>query len=117
MRSLPVVEDLDVFEGLAACAVAVLEGAVPHELFLEGREEALGHGVVPAVALAAHARAHLVAPESASEGVAGVLRAAVAVEDQAWLGASETDRGVQRVTHERRGHALGEAPAHDFARV
>src|SRR5579859_7860470 len=114
MRSLPVVEDLDVFEGLAASVSAALEGAVSHELFLEGREEALRHGVVPTVALAAHARAHLVAPESASEGATGVLRAAVAVEDQPRPWPSVTDRGVQRVADERRGHALAEAPADDL---
>lgn len=41
MRPLPVVEDLDVFEDLAACALARLEGSVSDQLLLDGGEEAL----------------------------------------------------------------------------
>ena len=82
MRPLPVVEDLDVFEDLGTGALACVEGVVADKFLFQGREEALGHRVVPAVALAAHALTHLVAPESAAKGAAGVLRAAVAVEDR-----------------------------------
>ena len=61
---MPVVEDLDVLEDFAASVRPRLERVVSDELLLERREEALGDGVVPAVALAAHALAHAVAPEA-----------------------------------------------------
>src|ERR1700730_4673241 len=117
MRSLPVVEDLDVLEGLAACVRARLEGAVSDELLLEGRKETLRHRVVPAVALAAHALTNLVAPDAASESVARGLGGAVAMQDQPWLRTPQSNRGIQRVAHERRTHALGQTPANDLTRA
>jgi hypothetical protein len=52
--SLAVVERFDVLEDLAGQLAAGRPGASVHELLLEGREEALGNGVVEAVALGAH---------------------------------------------------------------
>src|SRR3954466_11792290 len=60
MCTLRVVEDLDVLEDVGARSCSRIEGALAHELLLQRREEALGDGVVPAVALAAHALAHAV---------------------------------------------------------
>src|SRR6202451_285748 len=114
---LPIVEDLDVLEDLGAGIVAGVENVVADQLFLQCREEAFGHGVVPTVALAAHALTYPVSPEPTAEGVAGVLRAAVAMEDELQLRSPKPHRGSQGVAHERCRHALGQAPANNLARV
>ena len=59
----------DVARGLGMVGVV----ALPDPLHLQVQEEALHHGVVPAVALAAHARAQAVALEQGPVGLAGVL--------------------------------------------
>ena len=56
MTATAIVEALDVRKDLAACVVSREQVEVVHELDLERCEEALRHGVVPAVALATHAR-------------------------------------------------------------
>src|SRR5258708_34191491 len=76
-----------------------------YELLLERREEALGNGVVPAVALAAHALVHAVAPQASPKDLAGVLAAAVAVEDETCSGPSQAYSSIQRVADERGRHA------------
>src|SRR2546425_10183845 len=56
----PVVEDLEVIEQLAARRRPRGPRGVVDELDLQRREETLGHGVVPAIAPAAHAGEHSV---------------------------------------------------------
>src|SRR5437868_15361946 len=53
--SLPVVEDLHVLEDCRACLCAGRPVATRDEFPFQCREEALGDGVVPAVAASAHA--------------------------------------------------------------
>lgn len=55
MSPVPVVEQLDVIEDGSACFIAGEEAAMMHELVLEIAEEAFDHGVVVAIAFAAHA--------------------------------------------------------------
>jgi hypothetical protein len=55
MSSLPIVEELEVLEQVSARRGARGPRSVVNELDLERREEALGDGVVPAIATAAHA--------------------------------------------------------------
>ena len=54
-------------------------------LVLERGKEALGHCVVPAVAFAAHARHDTVRAYRLAERFAGVLAAAIGVEQHAFL--------------------------------
>jgi hypothetical protein len=54
MAALAVVEDFDVVEDLGAQLDLRRPRAAMDELLLQGREEALGDGVIEAVALAAH---------------------------------------------------------------
>src|SRR4029079_17533267 len=116
MRTLPIVEDLDVLEDLAARAGSRLEGLIAHQLLLQRREEALCNGIIPAISLSAHALAHAVAPEPSSERVARILAAAVTVEEESGGGLPKADGGVQGFADERGLHALAQAPADHFAR-
>ena len=58
MSSAAVVEDLDVLEDISLGFPSCLVFTVVHQFGLEGVEEALHGGVVPAVPLAAHAAQH-----------------------------------------------------------
>src|SRR5262249_34043496 len=78
-----IVEAFDVLAGGVLDVVHVMPVRVELDLEGEGREEALGHRVVPAVPLAAHARLDAVALEHGSVVSAGVVNAAVAVMDHA----------------------------------
>src|SRR5215204_4000728 len=70
VAALAVVEGLDVLEDLGDQLAPRRPRAAVHELFLERREEALGDGVVVAVALGAH--------RDGDAGVAGLLAEAQA---------------------------------------
>ncbi len=64
MQPLPVVPDFDVAEHSAFRLLARLEEGAIAPLCLEGLEEALCYGVVPTIALTAHALDdHLSPPE------------------------------------------------------
>src|SRR5437762_6919455 len=69
----PVVEDLEVIEQLAARRRPRGPRRVVDELDLQRREETLGHGVVPAIAPAAHAAHDPVLGQGALVVAAGVL--------------------------------------------
>src|SRR5438128_166005 len=73
----PVVEDLEVIEQLAARRRPRGPRRVVDELDLQRREETLGHGVVPAIAPAAHAAHDPVLGQGALVVAAGVLTAAI----------------------------------------
>src|ERR1700731_1274018 len=85
MTSGGVVEALDVVGEGGARDVAAGEVLVVDVFGLERREEALGHGVVVAVAGAAHARDQPAAREGGAVVVAGVRAASVGVMQQAGL--------------------------------
>ena len=74
---MAIVEDLDVFEERSAQLDGVAPASAVDELRLERREERLRNGIVPSVALAAHADGDAEAVEHATIFGAGVLAAAV----------------------------------------
>jgi hypothetical protein len=55
MAPLAAVENLDVLEELGAGRLSRRPARVVHQLDLQRREEALGHGIVPTIAAPAHA--------------------------------------------------------------
>ena len=79
MPALPIIEYLDVFEDVLGRLFAGRVAPMVHELALEGPEEALGTGVVPAVAFTAHAGDEAVRIESALVARGRILTAAVRV--------------------------------------
>ena len=86
VAATPVVEDLDVLEQIGLRVGFRRVGRAMHPLVLQAVEEAFGGRVVPSVALAAHRGRHAVLGELGGHGVAGVLAAAVAVEDHPGIG-------------------------------
>ena len=116
MASMAVVEDLDQLGDGARCLKLRAARDAIDELGLQRREEALGDGVVPAVALAAHAADDAGGDQRLAVVAARVLRAAVGVVHEAGVGEAATARHLQRVEAELGAHVIGDRPADDAAR-
>jgi hypothetical protein len=102
------------FDGLEELAAGLLPAGEPAaELDLEGLEEALGHGVVPAVALAAHAEDQAGLLDEIAVVAARVLRAAVGVMDEARRRAAARESLLQGRDGELALEALAHRPADD----
>ena len=76
MAPLAVIEHLDVLEQLGAGRRARLPRRIMHQLDLQRREEALGHGIVPTIAAPARAADDARVGEHRLVVTAGVLPAA-----------------------------------------
>src|SRR5450755_3480561 len=92
-----VVVALDEREHLGLSVGDVAPGGGRRTLEFEGGEEALGHGVVPTVALATHALERLGIGEQPPEAGSCELRPSVRVEDQAWPWAASRQCAAQRL--------------------
>src|SRR5712692_11908043 len=82
VASFAVVEDLYVVEDLGAQFGLRRPGAAVDQLLLQGREEALGDGVIEAVALASHRLGDAGSAGLLAEGEADELAALIGVPDQ-----------------------------------
>ena len=91
MPAFGVVKHLDVVEHVATRRIPGQVDLSPDPLSLEQLEEALGHGVVVAVAAAAHARHHVVALEEVLPLVAGELATLIAVQCDRCCGLAPPD--------------------------
>ena len=80
MFTLPVVEHFDGLEDRLSGLVPGLETVGMDQLRLEGMEETLGRGMVPAIALAAHAAEIPLVLQECLETAGGVRAAAVAMD-------------------------------------
>ena len=74
-------------------------------------KQRLGHSVVPAIALAAHRVFHFERGDELAVIVAGILAAAIRVEDQAGCRVSAEPGHAQGVHHQRARHALAHRKA------
>lgn len=63
MQPLTIIKHIDAIVDGGTCRIATAEVVMPREFILEIGEEALGHGVVITVTLAAHARDHVLLRE------------------------------------------------------
>ena len=95
MAPFSVVEDLDIFEQADIGGLIVEPAFVVGQLGLEQMEEGLGHGVVPAVSLAAHALHETVVVNPLGESCTGVLDAAIGMDDQSSRRPSMHHRSLQ----------------------
>jgi len=102
---------VDVVGGLHRVGIV----ALPEPLHFEVEEEALNDGVIPAVALAAHAGDEAVSGQQGAVCLTGVLAAAVGVEDESGRGFAQVKGHLQGGANEFCGHARGTGPADDFA--
>src|SRR3989338_441021 len=115
MSSLPVVEYLNILEDCAPVRGVGLKRA--RQLGLERGKEALGHGVVPAVALAAHARHQALAFKGPSVLAGRVLRAAVRMVDEPRRRLPGERRHLQGADRQVAVDAVRHGPADDLPRV
>ena len=98
VETLNVVEDFRL--GLVPCGVNPL-----FDLFaLQVAEERLGHGVIPAIAPAAHARAQSVVFAPTIELIATKLAALIRMDDHRAFGLSAPHSHRQRVQYQTRLH-------------
>src|SRR5680860_689910 len=96
MPAYAVIEDLEVLEDRLACLCAGDEVSLVDEFHFERGKEALGHGVVPAVAFTAHAAREVMCGQQVAVGGGCILAAAVGVMHQPRPGCSPRERHVQR---------------------
>jgi hypothetical protein len=116
MKSRAIVEALDVVEREAARLGARVEGEVVEPLGFERMEEALGRGVVEAVAGAAHAAHDAVAIEELLVVGAAVRPTAIAVVEEPRCGAPPRDGAAQRLEGERLLGPRRRRPPHNATR-
>src|SRR6266851_3730552 len=83
MPPLPIVEELEILEEVGARRRPSGPGRVVDQLNLQRREEALGHGVVPAIAPATHTADDPVLRQHPLVVAAGVLTPAIRMMQQA----------------------------------
>src|ERR1700733_5669317 len=108
-----VVEAVDVLGGGALDVMLVMPGRIELELETERREEALGHGVVPAVALAAHTRCDVVACEQRAVVSTRVVNPPVAVVDHSGWRRPQCERAPQRLYRDAGVEVTRHRPADD----
>ncbi len=114
---MPVIKHFDVVEDCRFGILSCLKPAVPRQLILETREEALDDGIVVAVAFAALTLDHAMVVEDRLVACRAVEHATIAVMDEATLRLPMLDRHGQRIVRERLVHSLPHRPAHDTARI
>ncbi len=117
VAALSVVEGLDVVEDLGGELGSGGPGAAVDELLLDRREEALGDGVVVAVAAASHRLRDPGGAGLLAEGQRDELAALVGVPDQPARGAAVREGHLRRVDDELCAHVVGHGPPDDPARV
>lgn len=117
MQSATVVETLDVFKDAASGLLAGLVRFEHVQFGFQGAEEALHHGIVPAVLLAAHAAAHTVLLQQGLVFVGNVLNASIGVHQQTGHGPSAIQCHEQGFTDQCRGVLIGHGPANDASGI
>src|SRR3989449_7298058 len=117
MPPLAIVEELEVLEELGARRRPSGPGRVMDQLDFQRREEALGDGVVPAIALAAHTADDPVLRQHPLVVAAGVLTSAIRMMQQTLRRAPTSQRQAEGVEGEGIRDALAHRPADGEARV
>ena len=117
MTPFAVVEDLDVFEEVSMRGLVVEPATVMSQLGLEQMKERFGYGVIPAVALAAHALHETVSGQPLGELSAGVLDASIGVDDEPWRWLSSRHRSLQRRQHHGVIQRRTQRPADHTSRI
>jgi len=86
MQPFSVVPKVDECEDRCSCFDVVGKGAVHLQLGFQGLKKALRRGIIPAIALWAHALGYVIRRQQAGEFGASILDAAIRVEQQriAW---------------------------------
>jgi hypothetical protein len=97
------------------CLPVVLELHAMEPLDLQRAEQGLRAGVVPAVALATHGSLHSMLGEKVRIATAGILAAAIAMEDQTRCRRPAVPRHVECAAGQLRRDRLAHRPAHDAA--
>jgi hypothetical protein len=116
MQSFAIVE-ADVIRDVGHGFLQLLELLEVHHLGLEAAEEGFHVGVVPTVALAAHADPQLGFIEGGTVFLVGILRPLVGVEDGVWRRWAGVHRHQQGLAHQCRVVTFEEAPADHLAGV
>ena len=99
MAPTSIIEQFNVLKDFAAGLDPGAPARLMHQLFLERGKEALGHRIVPAISLAAHAADDSMLRQQLLVLLAGILDAAVRMVDQSarWLTVRQRHlEGIQR---------------------
>ena len=110
MQSARVVPALDVLEDGASKSGSRRPSAGIDELALDGGEEALGHCIVPALALAPDREDDAVGPGQLGKVTARILTAPVGMKDHAPLWCTVGERHGEGVGDQLGAHVIGQGP-------
>src|SRR5215469_13603950 len=115
MPSLAVVEHFDIFEYLVAGVSSSTPPALIDQFDFERGEKTFRHGVVPAIALTAHAALYAVYRQQLLILVAGVLAAAIRVMQQTRRRVAVLQRHLQGVQDDAAFEPFIQRPANHAA--
>ena len=113
MRSLPVIEHFDVVEDSRTGFFSRGKSLVVNEFILEIAEEALDHGIVVAIAFAAHADLGADLKQFGLVIDADVGRAAITVMDEPGVRLAQVECHLQRVQAQDLAALVAHRPAND----
>jgi len=117
MGALAVVKHFDVIEDLGARLGVCVKATAIDQLQFEGGPEAFHGGVVIAVAAPAHGGDQAGVREGLTIIAAGVLNAAIGVEEQLGWGTAMQQGHGQSIENQSGVNALAHGPTDDFAAV
>ncbi len=112
MQAWPVIEDLDVVEDCGSGLLSGVEVVEVNEFILQRTEEALGAGVVVAIALGGHARTNPMNLHQLRIRTDHVVPAPVGMVDQAKFRSSAAKRHRECIQDELRIEQMAHRPAH-----
>jgi hypothetical protein len=107
MTALAVREHFDILKYCCLGVLVRLKVLQMHQCRLSGVKEALRHGVVPVVALAAHTRLYPVLGAELPLAVGVLLTATLGMHDQPRCRLALAERHGQRLVHKVRPHVVG----------
>ena len=116
MKSLAIVESLNVFENRCASLSTSDEGS-GSALGLEGGKETLFHGIVIAIADPAHADGHMMLGQQLAVIDTGILAAPIRMVQQPYRRFSPAQSHLESALDQRDLPMFRHRPADDFGRV
>ena len=117
MFAFSIIKDLDVLEYCLQGVLRALETLMVDQLRFDDAEKGFGHGIIPAVTFTAHALNETMLYQHLSKILAGILNAAIRVDDQPGTRTTITDAAskgrkhhfsAQRTTQRPADHHAGE---------
>ena len=113
MTAAWIIKTIDILEDRTFCLTTCVPFVAPDQLSLDRFEERFNHGIVIAIALAAHRDLEAVLFQALLIRVGTILRAAIRMVNAAFGRLAQCHSHVQRTDREILFHAVTDSPADD----